>query len=421
MIRVLHTGDWHIGQTLRGYSREYEHTHVLRQLVKIVAEQQVDVLIVAGDIFDSQNPSGESQSLFYETIERLHRARPEMSTIIIAGNHDAAGRLEAPHPLLARFKVNVVGSVRRVDGRVLTDRHHLALKDASGEVFLHVLAVSYPTATCLRNLTRLEYDANPLAGSPIVRQVKELYDELHESVQPKLAGVPLIVTGHLHVAGGELSEGSERPILMGGEHAVPSSIFPAEATYVALGHLHKSQFVGRESIRYSGSLIPLSSTEQLYAHSVTLLTLGGGEVLCTKIPLERPVLFLRLPGHGEVTLSDLPDQLAQLLSSAGIDADCEAHLRPFLHIRLSRSGLPSTWREKLQEIAGGLPVRIVDARPQALPVLGTVQASAPGGSSILADRNPEDLFRQAFLKYRGTPPGASHLEIFHRVRAEIAP
>ncbi len=120
MIRVLHTGDWHIGQTLRGYSREYEHAHVLKQLVKIVAEQQVDVLIVAGDIFDSQNPSGESQSLFFETIESLHRARPEMATIIIAGNHDAAGRLEAPHPLLARFKVHVVGSVRRVDGRVLT-------------------------------------------------------------------------------------------------------------------------------------------------------------------------------------------------------------------------------------------------------------------------------------------------------------
>jgi hypothetical protein len=70
-----------------------------------------------------------------------------MSTVIVAGNHDAAGRLEAPHPLLARFKVHVVGSIRRRDGRILTDRHHLALADSSGEVFLHVLAVSYPTAT----------------------------------------------------------------------------------------------------------------------------------------------------------------------------------------------------------------------------------------------------------------------------------
>ncbi len=69
----------------------------------------------------------------------------------------------------------------------------------------------------------------------------------------------------------------------------------------------------------------------------------------------------------------------------------------------------------------GLPIRIVDARPQALSVLGTVQSLAADSSSILADRNPEDLFRQAFLKYRGTPPGANHLEIFHRIRTEIVP
>jgi exonuclease SbcD len=111
MIRVLHTADWHIGQTLRGYSREYEHARVFDQLIGIVAEREIDALLVAGDIFDSQNPSGEAQRLFYETIERLHRARPAMKTIITAGNHDAAGRLEAPHPLLARFNVRVVGNV----------------------------------------------------------------------------------------------------------------------------------------------------------------------------------------------------------------------------------------------------------------------------------------------------------------------
>jgi len=86
MVRVLHTGDWHIGQTLRGYSREYEQAQVFDQLIGIVAERGIDVLIVAGDIFDSQNPSGEAQRLFYETIERLHRARPSMKTVIVAGS-----------------------------------------------------------------------------------------------------------------------------------------------------------------------------------------------------------------------------------------------------------------------------------------------------------------------------------------------
>ncbi len=128
---------------LRGLVLHRRSHQVFAQLIRIVAEREIDVLIVAGDIFDSQNPSAESQKLFYETIQLLHIARPTMSTIIIAGNHDAAGRLEAPHPLLARFGVSVIGSVRRRDGKIDLERHHILLTDASGETFLHVLAVSY--------------------------------------------------------------------------------------------------------------------------------------------------------------------------------------------------------------------------------------------------------------------------------------
>jgi exonuclease SbcD len=92
MIRVLHTADWHVGQTLRGFSREYEHRRVFERLEEIVAERNVDALIIAGDVFDSQNPSGEAQQLFYNALVRLSRAQPRMTTVIVAGNHDAAGR-----------------------------------------------------------------------------------------------------------------------------------------------------------------------------------------------------------------------------------------------------------------------------------------------------------------------------------------
>jgi exonuclease SbcD len=90
LIRLLHTADWHIGQTLRDYSREAEHLAVFDQLVRIVAEREVDVVLVAGDIFDSQNPSGEAQQLFYRTLGRLRSARPGVKTIVTAGNHGAA-------------------------------------------------------------------------------------------------------------------------------------------------------------------------------------------------------------------------------------------------------------------------------------------------------------------------------------------
>jgi exonuclease SbcD len=149
MIRILHTGDWHIGQTLRGFSREYEHRKVFERLGEIVAEREIDALIVAGDVFDSQNPSGEAQQLFYDTLACLSRARPRMTTVIVAGNHDAAGRLEAPRPLFEAFNIHVIGNVRRRDGRIDATRHLVPIHDATGAMAAHVLAVSYPTAACL--------------------------------------------------------------------------------------------------------------------------------------------------------------------------------------------------------------------------------------------------------------------------------
>lgn len=411
MVRVLHTGDWHIGQTLRGYSREYEQARVFDQLIEIVAERDVDVLIVAGDIYDSQNPSGEAQRLFYETIERLHRARPSMKTVIIAGNHDAAGRLEAPHPLLARFNVRVVGNVQRHDGRIDVGRHYIVLADDHEEVFLHMLAVSYPTATCLPNLTRLEDEA----GSLVVRAVKDLYEELFDSIRPTLQGVPLIVTGHLHVMGAIESEGAERRILIGGQHAVPHDVFPAEASYVALGHLHKAQHVGRDTVRYSGSLIPLSATEQPYKHSVTLLSLDSTGVTTEQIPMQRPVPFLRLPATGEIRLADLHDHLTQL----GLSGELEPHLWPFVQVRLAREGLLSGYREELDRIAEGFPVRIVEARVQPFAGVAAQLNAASDSFTQLADRNPEEMFKLAFVKRFNAEPTVAQLDVFHRVQAEV--
>lgn len=412
MVRVLHTGDWHTGQTLRGYSREYEQSRIFDQLVEIVASREIDVLIVAGDIFDSQNPSGETQRLFYETIERLHRARPFMKTVIVAGNHDAAGRLEAPHPLLARFNVRVVGNVQRRDGRIDTERHHVSLTNEDGDIFLHVLAVSYPTATCLPNLVRLEDDG----GSPIVRAVKELYEELYESIRPKLQGIPLIITGHLHVMGAIESEGAERRILVGGQHAVPHDVFPAEASYVALGHLHKSQHVGRKNVRYSGSLIPLSATEQPYRHSVTLLSIDSSGIAMEELPLERPVPFLRLPNTGEIRLAELHDHLTKL----ALPSDLESNLRPFVQVRLAREGLLSGYREELDRIAEEFPVRIVEARVQPLAgVAVTLLGGAVDSFTHLAEREPEEMFKLAFMKKFGIEPTPAHLNVFHSVQAEV--
>ena len=409
MIRILHTADWHIGQTLRGFSRDHEHRKVFRRLEEIIVERDVDALIIAGDVFDSQNPSGEAQQLFYDTLVRLSRARPRMTTVIVSGNHDAAGRLEAPRPLLEAFNIRVVGNVRRHDGQIQASRHLVPIVDASGTLAANVLAVSYPTAACLPNLTRLDDEAS----SPVVAGVRTLYAELLEALRPQTDGLPFVATGHLHVAGGIELEGAERRILVGGQHAVPHDVFPPEASYVALGHLHKAQAVGRDSVRYSGSLIPLSATEQPYLHGVTLVSLDGVKIVSEHIPIGRPVAFLRLPEAGDTRLADFGDHLTVL----DLQPDLPISERPFVQVRLAREGLQPGFREEIDRIAESFPVRIIEARVTAMP--DTLNELAIADPLIrLAERDPEDLFKLAFERAFGVAPDAAHLDVFHRARAE---
>lgn len=406
-MRIIHTADWHIGQTLAGYARDHEHRAVLNELVTIVAEREVDALIVAGDIFDHQNPSGDAQRLFYETLVRLNRARPKMTIVVTAGNHDAAGRLEAPRALLDAINAQVVGNVHRVDGRVDGKRHLVPLKTARGEIAAHVLAVSYPTAACLPALGR--FGATAETGSPIIRATAALYAELMETTRAASTGLPLIVTGHLHVAGGLESEGAERRILVGGQHAVPTDIFPQEAAYVALGHLHKAQAINRETVRYSGSLLPLSATELSYRHGVTLLTLDGGHVTTEQIPLQRPVPFLRLPETGDARI----DQLAALFSALDLARDLPDDDKPFVQIRLSREGLAAGFRAEIDRIAEDFPIRIVDVK--LAPRADSETNPADTEPDVrLSELEPEALFRQAFAnKHEGIEPTEAHVRAFH--------
>ncbi len=413
MLQILHTADWHLGQTLRGYSREFEHTTVLEDLVRIVREREIDIFLIAGDIFDSQHPSGEAQALFYRTLARLHAARPSMNTVIIAGNHDAAGRLEAPHPLLEAVKVRIVGNVRRVDNIIDDTRHILTLSDICNHPYLHVLALSYPTAGCLPTIPVSEIDEEE---SDVVRSVRTLYADLQEALHPRLEGLPFVVMGHLHVRGGVESEGAERRIRVGGQHAVPVDVFPADAAYVALGHLHNNQWIGDSAkVRYSGSLIPLSSTEQPYRHGVTLLRLDGERVTTEHIELARPVEFLSIGSDGAgIRISELGDHLRAL----SLAPSTAPHLRPYLRIRLSRQGLGVGFRELVDKVASEFPIRLVEARPDPHVEIVNLNGTSPAGSRSLTQMQPEEMFKSAFQRASGTEPTAAHLDAFHQAYTE---
>ena len=112
-MRLIHTSDWHLGHALRQHDRSHEHQCFLDWLLQQLLQQQADVLLVAGDLFDTVNPSAQAQAQLYRFLARAHQRMPGLQTVLIAGNHDSAARLEAPQPLLESLAVRVVGQVHR--------------------------------------------------------------------------------------------------------------------------------------------------------------------------------------------------------------------------------------------------------------------------------------------------------------------
>lgn len=133
-MRILHTADWHLGQTLNGWSREHEHRTFFNDLHCVIQRESVDILLVAWDVFDGINPSGDTQRLLYSTRARLLTALPGLQIILIAGNHESVQRLEAPEAVLRELGVHVVGTLHRDANGVDMDHHLIPMRDAQGVV-----------------------------------------------------------------------------------------------------------------------------------------------------------------------------------------------------------------------------------------------------------------------------------------------
>lgn len=406
MIRLLHTADWHLGAALHGWSREYEHRAALASLIDIARTRRVDAVIVAGDIFDSLNPAAEAQRLLFETLRDLRAACPHAVIVMLAGNHDPAGRLEAPRALFDLAGVVSIGSVVRADGDFDARAHLVPVRTPAGAIGAHILAMPYPRAADLPVA-----DAQT-TGSPVVWGVRALYREAVAAARREIGSAPLVLTGHLHVAGGLESEGAERRILIGGEHAAPTDIFPPDVAYVALGHLHRPQTLGDGAIRYSGALIPMSKSEIDYSHGVSIVEIdpaGGARI--EHVPIARAVEHWRVPSRGALAGGEIASALNVLCAGR---AFTEA-TRPFLHLTVRAEGPATGLKAEVDEICAAFPVRLVSLaieRPRAdLPPLVT--------PARLADRAPSELFTEAFARTHGVAPSQAHLLGFESLLREL--
>lgn len=302
VFRVLHTADWHLGKTLSQRSRDAEHRLFLDWLLEVVQQQQIDAVIVAGDIFDTANPPATAQQLYYDFVASLFRLG-KTALVVIGGNHDSAAYLEAPRGALRALNVHVVGQLpEEVIGRVIYLPERLDARVA-------IAALPFLRDRDLR--VGVVGETVDQIRAKVVAGIQNRYTETAQAIEAQLAvmpSCPVVATGHLTVVGG-LSSESEREIHIGGLGAVESAVFPKLFDYVALGHLHRPQSpAGDPRIRYSGSPIPLSFSEAHDHKEVRIVELQSGACRdwALPIPLWRPLV--RLP----VTAGNLEAAIAAL-------------------------------------------------------------------------------------------------------------
>jgi len=211
----------------------------------------------------------------------------------------------------------------------------------------------------------------------------------------------LIVTGHLHMSGGKISELSERRIVIGGEEAVSSDIFPASVTYAALGHLHKPQFVsGQTVIRYAGSPFPMSVTEKDYSHSIVVIDLHTpGDIKTDLIRTPRPVAFYRIPAVGAVPLNIIEKELRRIEFD-----DPGEHRRPFLEVAVRLDRAEPELRRRIEAALDGKPVRLTRIVRQTEGQGGELPDGVEG-DTVLDELEPAHVFARRHLEeYQIEPP-----------------
>ncbi len=370
-MKILHTSDWHVGKVLKGRDRYDEHAAVLGSIVATARDEDVDLVLVAGDLFETSAPTSQSQGLVMRTLLAL--AEDGRQVAVIAGNHDNAGLVDAVYrPVLGQLGMHVLGLPKRPDAGGV-----VAIRTRAGEE-ARVAAlpfVSHRFAVRAAEIVMHEFSEHSM---DYARQFGQIVRLLTAGFATGADDAVNIVMAHATLLGGRRG-GGEREVQTSLDYELPASIFPASAHYVALGHLHRQQEIaGPCPIFYSGAPLPVDFGEENNEPSVLIVAAAPG---IRADPRSVPVTGAR-------RLKTLRGTLDQVVEEGELAGD--AYLRVVL-AESARAGLGDEVREKLPNT---LEVLLDDAhriRPGA--------RSAGDGRSR-SGRSPAQLFGD-FLSQEG--------------------
>lgn len=274
-MKIIHSSDWHIGKYLDNMSRIEEQEKFVEDFVSIVEEEDGDIVIIAGDVYDSYNPSSQAEALFYKTIKRLSN-KGQRCVFIIAGNHDSPEKLESICPLVEDEGIIILGYPRsrarvgRYQGfEVLEGREGFTKIRKNGEI-INIISLPYPSEKRLNDVFEGVSDISIMQKN-YSSKVGEFFRNLEKDYKEDEIN---IATAHIFVVGSSISD-SERRIELGGSLLVEKDDLPKTSQYTALGHIHKPQRMSKKyNAYYSGSPIQYSKNERESSKSVNVVELS---------------------------------------------------------------------------------------------------------------------------------------------------
>lgn len=344
-MKILHTADWHLGNVFHGHDRREEHCHFLNWLADVLEERQPDALLISGDVFDSPNPSAAAEQMFYDFLQRATELVEGLQIVIIAGNHDSAGRLEAPASLLSTHYIYIKGLVHLNEQGEPNYGNFLIPLRRRGETEASMLCFALPYLRA----------ADWPGGSP-ADGLRHYFKQLHHlAAKGPYAKLPRIALAHFYASGAEISaEGHSERLVVGGQDCVEASVMGEGFSYVALGHIHKQQKVA-EGIYYAGSALPMSFSERGYRHGVQWVEIEPGGVPHTfhigYSPLRE---LLTIPSHGAASVAEVQSLLEELPVSKKKDNGANW---PYLEIRVEESQPEPGLLQRVNEILENRAVR----------------------------------------------------------------
>ena len=403
-MKLIHTSDWHIGQTLHQYSRDDEHKYFFNQLKNIILEEEPDVLIVSGDIFHSATPTVVSQRLYYHTLVELSRLHDDLQIIVVAGNHDSPSRLEAPRELWEAFNVTVIGGLDFYkefnESEVSYDASKIQIPvKRHDEIVGWVLAVPFINAGNYPPLKE-----NDTYSNRVLSFYFNLNNNLKQSVQFN-ENHSVVATGHFMMSG--VNSNSYNKMIGGLESVAKEDILSLkEIDYWALGHVHHPQFVGK-NMRYSGSPFALTFNE-IYPHSVTVVDIDNHNVDIKIREIEPLIPVLDFPSKPNsyddaLSVEEVLDNIEKVL-----DNECYVRLHVKSDLALSdvtNAKIMDVFEERKAKYCGVqvyLPENKSDNSENLIRTIDEFKAISPFelGCSVYKKKNNEDMPEEMKIMFK---------------------